>query len=64
LISLAKLRNLILAPFQVRNKNRFVIQSLRENRLSANDVFAFSWKGKVNELRHITQELRIKLEKD
>lgn len=38
-----------------------LIEALRENHLSANEVFAFSWKGKTKEFKNITNELRTKL---
>lgn len=36
-------------------------ETLRENNLLVDDVFAFSWKGKTEEFKNITDELRDKL---
>ena len=39
-------------------------EALRENNLSVDDVFAFSWKGKAEEFKGVSQQIREKLQNE
>ena len=46
-----------------RDYDKLVV-AIKENNISANDIIAYSWKGKTEELKDITEQIRSKIKRD